>query len=131
MAAEEESRAIQLIARRLVPVPPEAQRPRGIAASLAVRRFREGLTTDAELEKELTTLGYTPDEVRRYKLQAALEYETDYTMDLFAGLRDGFRKDQITEAEFTEGLRMLGMVPDRVEGWVFREMVRKFPTKRS
>jgi len=112
----------------LVAVPPEAQRAKGIAASLAVRRYREGLTGKVEFGYEMLALGYTPDEIARYWLQALLEYETDFTMDLFTAYRDAYRKDVITEEEFRHGLESLGMVPERVDGWVYRENIRKMPT---
>ncbi|MFQ5826172.1 MAG: hypothetical protein ACE5IA_02335 [Dehalococcoidia bacterium] len=122
---------IDLIGERLVPLPPEAQRPRGIAAGLAVRRHREGLTTMEEMVEELTVPGYTPDEVRRYQLQAELEYETDYTMDLIAVYREAFRRDQIDDGEFDELLARLGMIPDRREALIQREVLRKTPRLKA
>ena len=127
MAEDPLARAIDLISRRLVLVPPEAQRPKGIAAGLAIRRYREGLITGDAFYQEMQALGYTLPEINRFWLQALLEYQTDFAMDLFAAVQDGFRKDIITEAEFRAGLRELGMVPERIEGWVFREIFRKMP----
>lgn len=127
MVEEALDRAISLIQRRLVLLPPQAQRPGGIAAGLAIRRFREGLTTMEQLITELLILGYNPDEVQRYQLQAILEYATDFYMDLFATYQQAFRNDLISEAQFRQALTELGMVPERIDGWVFRETIRKTP----
>lgn len=108
--------------------PQDEETVRGRYATTAIRAFREGFSTREQLQATLETLGYTPQDILQLTLRGELEYELDFTMDLLAAYRQAFQRDVITEEQFRQALTDLGMVSDRVEGWVFRETVRKFPT---
>lgn len=107
------------------------EEPKAMFRGSALRRYREGYTDLEGLVQELRSLGYSGPEIERIQVGAQLDYETDFTGDMLAALRDGYRKDQLSEAEFREGLQSIGIVPDRIEGWVIRENFRKLPKVKA
>jgi len=94
----------------------------------AMRRFREGYTTEDQFRNELAILGYSEEQVEKYVAGAMLDYATDYTGDLIAAYRDAVRKGNIDIAGYRFQLLSLGLVPERVEGYVLREIARLKPS---
>lgn len=103
---------------------------KGSYAATAIRAYKEGFYTHDQLTSTLETLSYQPIEIDQLTIRGNLEYQLDFALDLLGAYRDAYKKDIITEDQFRQALLGLGMIPDRVDGWVFRENIRKFPTKK-
>ena len=56
-----------------------------------------------------------------------LDYATDYLRDLIAAYRDAVRKGNLSIDGYRERLSELGLVPERVMGYVLREVARLKP----
>ncbi|MBW2561440.1 MAG: hypothetical protein JRE40_11380 [Deltaproteobacteria bacterium] len=82
---------------------------RAFGSGVVIRRYREGLITDAELEHELRLLGYGPAEIERYKIYAALERDYNFAMELISALRSALRAGKISETHFLEVMQEYGI----------------------
>jgi len=58
---------------------------------------------------------------------AKMDYAYDYIMDLVSAYRDAVRKGNLSIDEYRGSLLNLGMVPERVEGYIYRERARLKP----
>lgn len=101
----------------------------GTMSGAAVKRFKEGLTTEDQFYGEMTLLGYSDQQFPKYLAAAKMDYAYDYTMDLVSAYRDAVRKGNLGLDGYRGALSGLGMVPERVEGYVFRERARLKPTE--
>uniref|UniRef100_A0A6M3XSW2 Uncharacterized protein n=1 Tax=viral metagenome TaxID=1070528 RepID=A0A6M3XSW2_9ZZZZ len=101
----------------------------GSMSGAAVKRFKEGLTTEDQFRGEMTLLGYSEQQFPKYLAAAKMDYAYDYTMDLVSAYRDAVRKGHFDLGGYREALLGLGMVPERVEGYVLRERARLKPTE--
>ncbi|MBA7560970.1 hypothetical protein ES708_02604 [subsurface metagenome] len=102
---------------------------KGAMSGAAVKRFKEGLTTEEQFEGDMTLLGYTADQIPKYLVAAKMDYAYDYTMDLISAYRDAIRKGNLSFDGYRTALLDLGIVPERVEGYVLRERARLKPTE--
>ena len=99
----------------------------GFRKGIARKRFREGLTNEDQFTMELRAL-YTPENEIPLELVAGrLDYAYDYTMDLLAAWRDAVRKGNIGIDQYGEVLSTIGIVPERVGGYMLREVARQKP----
>ena len=94
-------------------------------ATTAIAGFKEGQYGEADLREFLISLGYRGVLLERIIFASQLAYELDYKSDLLAGYREAFRKDQITESEFRGSLAEIIVIPERIQGYVFRDTVKK------
>lgn len=101
------------------------EEPKALFRGTVIRRFREGFIDMDGLTQELQALGYGPGEVGRIRMGAELEYELDVLADVLASYRDLYRKDVYTDEVFADKLTALGVVPERVDAYLFRERARK------
>ena len=104
---------------------------KGMFSSVAITGYKEGQYEEPELRKILEALGYKEPGLTRMVFAANLAYEIDYRSDMLAGYRDAFRKDQITPDEFVRSLAELPIVPERIEGYLFRDTVKKIGKIKS
>lgn len=102
----------------------------GAMSGAAIRRFKEGFTTEEQFQGEMFLLGYSEKQFAKYLAAARLDYATDYTSDLIAAYRDAVRKGNLTIDEYRQALLSLALVPERVEGYVIREVARIRPKER-
>ena len=82
---------------------------RAMGSSIAIRRYREGITTPAELEQELRLLGYSQAEIERYKIMAELERDYNMVMEALSAMRYAYRKGKISESKFMELAAQIGI----------------------
>jgi len=94
---------------------------------VARTRFKEGFTTEEQFIEELKLLRVSEEELELELASARLDYATDYTRDLIAAYRDAVRKGHITINQYKERLLELGVVKERVAGYMLREVARLKP----
>jgi len=92
----------------------EEEEVRAYGRGTAIRRFREGITTEAELEQELRILGYSPQWIERLKTVARLERDYDFAMTVLKYVKTAYRKRKIDDVRFIEILRSFGFVDERI-----------------
>ena len=92
----------------------EEEEVRAYGRGTAIRRFREGITTEAELEQELRILGYSPQWIERLKTVARLERDYDFAMTVLKYVKTAYRKRKIDDVRFIEILRSFGFVEERI-----------------
>ncbi|MBA7571409.1 hypothetical protein ES708_13172 [subsurface metagenome] len=90
-------------------------------------RFREGFTTEPQFIQELQLLRVSDEELDLELAAGRLDYATDYLRDLIAAYRDAVRKGNLSIDGYRERLSQLGLVPERVMGYVLREVARVRP----
>jgi len=98
---------------------------RAYGRSTVIRRFKEGLITEAEFEQEMRLLGYTTDQIQRFLILARLEYDYDHAMDLLATAKDAYRKGLIGDDEFLDWLARIPIGAERAKTYLLREQIRK------
>lgn len=101
---------ISFLAQRIIAAPPEVEVPRAFGRGTPIRRFREGLITEAAFRQELQDLGYPPQEVERALELAALERDYDLFQDRLRVVQEAFEKDIISFEEMK--VQVLALVPD-------------------
>jgi len=94
---------------------------------VARTRFREGFTTEEQFKEELKLLRVSDDELELELAAAKLDYATDYLRDLIAAYRDAVRKGNLSIDGYRDRLTELGLVPERVAGYMLREVARLKP----
>jgi hypothetical protein len=104
-----------------------AETVQGMMSGAAIKRFKEGFTTEGQFHNELALLGYSEQQWPVFLAAAQLDYAYDYLNDLVAAYRDAVRKGNISMDGYRTALLGLGMVPERVEGYVLRERARLKP----
>jgi hypothetical protein len=102
---------------------------RGMMSGAAVTRFKEGFTNEKQFQGEMAILGYSDIQFKTYLAAAKIDYATDYTRDLLTAYRDAVRKGHIGLDGYREALLGLGMVPERVEGYILQERARLKPSE--
>jgi len=105
----------------------ETKELRGMFGTVARARFREGLTTEEQFEEELRLLNYPDADIPNYLAAGRLEYALDLFRDLLAAWRDAVRKGNIGIDAYGKRLSDLGLVPERVAGYMLREVARVKP----
>jgi hypothetical protein len=102
----------------------------GSMSGAAVARYKEGFTTEEQFAGEMELLGYSPQQFEKYLAAAKIDYATDYLRDLVAAYKDAAGKGHISIDEYRDNLLGLGLVPERVEAYVFRARVRIRPKEK-
>jgi hypothetical protein len=100
---------------------------KGLMSGTAIKRFKEGMSTESQFLSELKILGYTDQQFPQYVAAAKLDYAYDYLSDMIAAYKDAAAKGQISLDDFRGALRGLGIVPDRIEAYVLRLRARLDP----
>jgi hypothetical protein len=103
---------------------------KGLMSGTALKRFKEGMTTESQFRDELMLLGYTDQQYPQYLAAAKMDYAYDYITDLISAYRDAVRKGNISLEEYRQALLGLGIVPEKVEAYVLRERARQKPTEK-
>jgi hypothetical protein len=103
---------------------------RGMMSGTAIKRFKEGFTTEAQFNAEMILLGYSRDQMPTFLAAAKLDYAYDYLTDLVTAFRDAVRKGNIDLDEYRSALLGLGIVPERVEGYILKERARLKPQEK-
>lgn len=111
--------------RRTDALVPAVTETGGIRADAALRRYREGMTTEARLRTELALLGWMPEQIARLVLVGNLDYEYDRISDLIAAYILAYTNAQIEEADLREYLSDLGLVAERIEDYVLSAKVKR------
>ena len=94
---------------------------------VARTRFKEGFTTREQFIEELRLLRVSDEELELELAAAELDYATDYLRDLIAAYRDAVRKGHISIDQYRDRLTEFGLVPERVAGYMLREIARLKP----
>ncbi|MBA7601988.1 hypothetical protein ES703_09073 [subsurface metagenome] len=94
---------------------------------IAQTRFKEGFTDEARFIEELKLLRVSDEELDLELAVARLDYATDFLRDLLAGYRDAVRKGNISLDQYRNRLTELGLVPERIAGYMLREVARLKP----
>lgn len=121
------SEIIARLDRLLAGVRPQVAEEGGIRADSAVKRFRGGWTTEAELRAELTTLGFQTRQIDRLIIAAKLDYDYEWRNDLLSAYRTAFVKDQITQEEYVIRLTELEIVDERIDAYLLWDIAKKTP----
>jgi len=87
---------------------------RAYGRSTAIRRFREGLTTESQLEQELRMLGYSDQWIQRLKIVAMLERDYDFAMSVLSAVKSAWEKEKIGDEMFIQILRDFGFTDDKI-----------------
>lgn len=103
---------------------------KAISLGLAVTRYKEGMTDDDQFSSELVMLGCPAADLERTRAAARLDYSYDYTKDLITAYQLAVRNKQISLEMFRDNLLGLGLVPQRVEGYVLQERARLKPSDK-
>ncbi len=101
--------------------------PQAIMISAAVNRFKLGLTDQPTFENELRVLQCAENLLPLYVYGANLDYTTSFTLELMTAYVDGVRAGNISIEDYRDLLLGLGLMPERVEADVYREVVRVKP----
>ena len=107
---------ISFLAQRIVLAPSQVDPPSPLARGTPVKRFREGLLTEATFRAEMAALGWSPTDIDRSLVQARLERAFDDFQDRLAALEDAYNKDIITLAELQ--VQLLALIPDQAKALV-------------
>jgi hypothetical protein len=100
---------------------------KGLMSGTAIKRFKEGMSTESQFLSELKLLGYTDQQFPQYLAAAKLDYAYDYQTDMIAAYRDAAAKGQISLDDFRSKLSTLGIVPEKIEAYVLRIRARLDP----
>ena len=103
---------------------------KGLMSSVAITRYKEGLTDDSSFPSELSVLRYTDKEIPLIIAGAKMSYATDYATDLMTAYQNAVRTGKMTLDEYRQALLSLGLVPERVEGKVLIERARIKPKEK-
>jgi len=87
---------------------------RAYGRGTVIKRFREGLITDIELENELRILGYSQQWIERLRQVALLERDYDFAMTVLSYVKTAYRKRKIDDTRFIEILRSFGFTDDKI-----------------
>ena len=79
-----------------------------------IKRFREGLTTPAEIEQELRMIGYQDRQIPHFKTIALLERDYDFAMTVLSYTKTAYRKGIIDDTKFINILRSYGFTDEKI-----------------
>ncbi|MBW2672789.1 MAG: hypothetical protein JRD89_05125 [Deltaproteobacteria bacterium] len=82
---------------------------------VAIRRFREGITTQNDLEIELRLLGYSERQIPHLRTVALLERDYDFAMTVLSYVKTAYRKRYIDDVRFIEILRSFGFTDEKIQ----------------
>ena len=88
---------------------------RAYGRSTAIKRFKEGLTTENELEQELRIMGYSDQWIQRLKLVALLERDYDFAMTALSYVKSAWERGKIGDETFISILRQFGFTDAKIQ----------------
>lgn len=94
---------------------------------LSFNLYKEGFISEAKFNTNLDSLEMRKEGVVLAKKAADMAYTFDSTLDMIKLYTDEFKKEVITEEEFSLSLSALGLKPEKIELIVNREKIRKLP----
>ena len=93
----------------------QTEEVRAYGKGIAIVRYKEGMTTQDEMVHELKMLGYTDEQIARYKIYADLERDYAFAKEVMSTLRSALRKDKIGEETFISTCRSMGFTDQRIQ----------------
>ncbi len=84
-----------------------------VGDALARKRYREGLTSEADLSTELIALGYRGIKLSRATALARLDLDTELVLERIKIIQSRFLEEEITAAQLLEQLKSLGLTDER------------------
>jgi SOS response regulatory protein OraA/RecX len=90
---------------------------RATGYSVALRRFREGFTTEAQLRQELAMLGYTQSQIERLVALAKLEMDYELTDRFASAVFSAHRRGKLTLEQAKATLIQQGISDEWVDRW--------------
>jgi len=106
--------AIELARARETIYQTTEEQVRASGYSVVIRRFKEGLITESELEQELKLLGYTDPRIQQLKLIALLERDYDFAMTALSALKSAYLKRKIGDDYFIREMRRFGFTDEKI-----------------
>ena len=94
----------------------------------AFNLYKEGYIGRERFKTCLTHLEMRPEAMEYAIMGADFAYQYDLFRDLVSAYRTAFRRDLITEDEFSSSLSALGLEAERVDALVYIEWTRKTPS---
>jgi len=82
---------------------------------IAIRRFREGITTERELENELRMIGYQERQIPHMMVVARLHRDYDFCMTVLKYAKTAYKKGRITDTGFIDILKRFGFTPEKIQ----------------
>jgi len=110
---------------------PEAAEVNRELISAACAKYREGLMDPEQFLGYLRRAGLGSEAAEARKEAEDLRFELDYSKDLMAMFKEGYRKDVYTLEEYLNSLITLGMQPDRAQATIALEQLRKLPKPKA
>ena len=98
---------------------------KGAYSSVAIARFREGITTVKGLEHELKMLGYPERQITQFKTGAQLYYDLDIVEDKISSIRSAYRRGKITLEQMKAELSKLNLRSDYIKEIAEAEYLRQ------
>jgi len=92
----------------------EEEAVKGYGSGVALKRFREGMTSQEDLRQELKSLGYSTTQIDRYVVAAILDRDYDFAQAVLSSVKAAFRKEHINDRQFTVILQQYGFVDDKI-----------------
>jgi len=106
---------------------PQVDKPISEVRTAAAAVYRDGYMDPNEFDGLLRASNHTTTDIAWIRMAEDLRARLDLVKEQQAMVVDGFRKDVFTEDELRALLLDLGMLPDRVDVLVARELFRKLP----
>jgi len=92
----------------------EGEEVRAYGRGTAIKRFREGMTSEAQLRNELKLLGYSDQWIDRLVVAARLERDYDFAQTVLSYVKTAFRKRLIDDARAEEILLAFGFTKEKI-----------------
>jgi len=114
------SKALSLIAQRIIAAPPEVSVPRPFGRGTPVRNFREGISLEPQFRQELASLGYVGTDIDRALTLAVLEHRYDLFTDRLSVVKEAYEKDILSYEEMK--FQVLQLIPDQEKALTLVEL---------
>jgi hypothetical protein len=97
----------------LLQTPQEEVRATG--KEVVISRYKDGYITDKDFEDEMRLLGYSNDDIKRYKVIATLKRDYDATSEVVSQVKSAYLAKKIGDEVFTSTLRRYGVTDERIK----------------
>lgn len=91
------------------------------------RMYKEGYINDSDFSSQIAPLGMRAENIALVMKAQKMNYAFDQTNDLLRLYSSEFQKEVITEDELGVALSALGIIPEKVDFLVAKEVIRKLP----
>jgi hypothetical protein len=88
---------------------------RAYGKEVVISRFKEGFIDEAEFEDEMKLLGYSSDDIERYKLFAILKRDYDMVSEVMSNVKSAYLSKKIGDELFISILRKYGVTDERIQ----------------